>query len=150
VTHNTKQGLIVIGITLVIVCLIGFGVAIYQQRLERKAAISSVEQSLKRSYQEIVTNRFRAETSLSAFTTEELKTAFLDCEPARLKFTSYFPPENIWLAKGSVKLDSTNLFCVALDFDGLRWGIDGKGEYRRVSNQEFTNWPCVSAKEAHP
>ncbi len=123
VTNNTKQGLIVIGIT--IVFLLG-GLFIRGRRYVLGIA---VDDNLKQSYVDLAAHETNAADSQSiSLTSTDLWAAFCDTNYGKLKYVSFPPPEYIFLAKEPVKIGSSNFLCV-VEKPNSPHGINASGEF---------------------
>src|SRR5579871_3386751 len=74
-------------------------------------------------------------------TTPELQAMFFNRDKHELRFTSYLDPANIWVSSEPVVWGGTNLWCAVAGVGEGYYGINGSGEFREVSNDEFKRWP---------
>jgi hypothetical protein len=152
VTNNTKQGLIVIGVSVVLgFFVVGVPYLAHQASLQAISVLrADCERSLDMSYRSI----FISETNSSPRSVPfevgpaELVAKFCDTNQGTTKFTSLVPWDAIWIAKNPVQMPSSNLLCV-IRFEKMYYGVDGYGV--RISapiiENEFVKWPHMSAKE---
>jgi hypothetical protein len=145
-TNNTKQGLIVIGLTIGLLFVAAFLLTRRAGIQEHKMVDMAVSNSMVRSYRDLVASGTNLATSQSAqVNSADLWRAFCDAERGTLKGPSLPPPEGIFLAKEPVKIGSPMLLCAAQGPDSV-YGINAAGVFRPLTNGELNSWPHISAK----
>ena len=149
VHNNTKQGWVVIVMTLsVFMVLVVFG-WISEGGRTKQYLLNGMKDSLGRSYAEICTNKFNGQSGVTTLITrDETRTAFIGTNIGRLKYPSFIPPQDIWISTEPVKLMTSNLLCVVLVFNSDYYGIDANGKFDKILEKEFVKWPHVSVMPA--
>jgi hypothetical protein len=146
VSHNTRQGLIVILIFFGPILLFLLLTATHSAQAKREAALESVRSSLTRSYAEAFVNQTNDTSGTNRVVeSQELLAAFCNTNTCQLKTTGFVWSTNIWISSQPVRIGTTNLCCVAGVFDDQRYGIDAVGNFRVVGESEFARWPCLPA-----
>lgn len=143
--HDTKQGFIVIGIVFIPAVIVGL--VLFERGANRNiaAGIASAKHSMGMSYQNLAaSNSVDKLAGTRDATFGELRSAFCQ-EDGHLKFSTFIPPENIWLSSKPVPLGSDNLACVVFSKGSQGFGIDARGSVRSVSEEEFMRWPHSAA-----
>jgi hypothetical protein len=145
VTHNTRQGLIVILIFFGPILIYGAFLFDRSARRDIAAGISSVERSMQNSYRDLAAGKSNeVAQGTTIVSSSEIQAAFCNSD-GKTRFSTFIRPDEIYLSKEPVKLKSPQLLCATLTNGNSGFGIDGFGEIRNVSKEEIDHWPHVSA-----
>jgi len=100
----------------------------------------AVETGLQRFYGKFASEQ-SGSTNGATFRPEDLMRA-LNNELNQPKFfPSFVKASNVSVPIVGITRGTTNLLCVIQPWQTTKYGIDGAGNYRKVTDAEYQNWP---------
>jgi hypothetical protein len=115
---------------------------VYHQsaRSDVRAMETALQDGLKRFYDSLPAEQANG-TNAALFTSQAVSQS-LRAEFAQRRFLPSFARlENTAVSTSQVARGTTNLLCVIQPWKNTRYGLDGGGACRTISDAEFQNWP---------
>jgi hypothetical protein len=129
------------------VAFLGVGLLFFHQTgpKDSRAIEMAIEEGLIRLYGKVANEQAQG-TNGSTFGVEAV-TKSLREELGRHKyFPGFTKADDIWISKVEIAHGTTNLLCVIQPWKNVKYGVDGKGDWRKVSDAEYLNWPHTTLK----
>jgi hypothetical protein len=114
---------------------------LYHQSARRdvRAMETALQDGMKRFYASLPTEQASG-TNAAMFTSQAVSQSLRAEFPQRRFLPSFARPEDTAVSTAQVTRGTTNLLCVIQPWKNTRYGLDGGGACRMISDTEFQNW----------
>ena len=113
---------------------------------DRKAVRGAVRNGLEQYFAGAMTNAAsHSSNGTTWLTKDDLLAGFDNRNGSNLLDGGLILSNSVWVSSFPLNTSSSNLACVVRAFDREYYGIEGNGDFRRVSEAELEHWMRVPA-----